>query len=550
MINIKDGILYIDDTSRYVNEREYMIKSINDIHFFDGIKYIEHEAFMYNKLKTLQLPAELIEIGEKAFAYNELNSVKFNDKIKFIGNYSFMYNKLKYVELPDSVEYIGSDSFDDEVVVKYKNYIYDTNFSKKFGFNNIIPASKIVSVVPNFNFDHLDDILINLLPKDIDSIKGYATNYKDYYKLIDKYNIEKPTNMENMEKYESFFKMCYILGLFHTGGDSHKEVIYLLEDLLNKYNIDDIHQMFNQVFLTKYKPKFKELIMFEYNNPNLKNIISVLYNKFDIIKKSIIKQKEERIGILTSKSRKNPELLEELEEIKKLRKQINIDDVLDYIINRNFKVSNDCLKLKSIMDVLSTYLNQYEFNNIQRLYKLSKYKENDKYFTFFEGNIDNIKYSWISGDDPLNIILGYECDCCSKLSASGEDIMIQSMLNPAIKTLVLYDNDKVIGKATAYYNEKQCYLIFNNVEIRNGYNPSINVFNAIIKAIELQVELLEEKGYSVVETRIGMKNNNLKELIKDNLKIEQTKLLKNYQYNNYDGDANSLEGQAIVKVKK
>lgn len=547
--NIKDGILYIDDTNKYISEREYQLKSLNEVHFFDGIKYIEHEAFIYNKLKTLELPTELIEIGEKAFAYNNINSIKFNDKLKIIGNYSFMYNKLNYVELPDSVEVIGPDSFDDNVVVKYKNYVYDTNFTKKFGFDNIINGSKIVSIVPNFNFESLDDIIIELLPKDIDSIKGYMTNYKEFDKLVEKYNIKKST-IETIEIYKSFFKMCYTLGLFNTGGSALKETKEAIEILCNKYNIDDINQMFNQVYLTIYKPKFREIIICEIDNDNLKNVIGTLYDKFNKIKDSILIQKEEKIGILSASLKDDPLKLQELEEIKKIRKQINLDEVLDYIINYNYRVDDDCLELKQIIDILSIYLNQIDFNRIQRLYRLSKYKEHTKYFTFFYGTKDNIKYEWLSGDNPLNIILGYECDCCSKLHANGEDIMIQSMINPSIKTLVLYDRNKIIGKSTAYYDEKNGYLIFNNVEIRNGYKPTMDVFYSFMDAIEKQKEALELKGYVVNDIRIGMKNNNLDQIIKNMLEIEHNDLLKNYNYSNYEGDANSFSGQAIVKVKK
>ena len=549
MIKNNNVILKIDDSSIYVRERKYAVKSICSVEFPINIKYIEHEAFYCNKIENLTLPEELLEIDEKAFAYNYISSIKFNNKLKRIGSYAFFNNQLKYVELPDSLEYIGMECFDENVILKYKNHIYDREFFEKFGFDNIIRASKIFSIMPDFNLDKIDEFILDLLPKDIDSIKGYSTNYKEFDKLITKYNVEKK-DKKSIEKYNSFFKLCYTMGLFNTGGSALKETIEAIEVLCNKYNLDDINQMFNQVFLIRYKPKFREIVICEIENDNLKDIIGILYNKFDIIKNSIIKNKEEKIGILTAKSKKDLSKKEELEEIRKLRKQINLDEVLNYVINYNYKIDDDCLEMKKIVNILSAYLNQVDFNHIQRMYKLSKYKEHDKYFTFFNGEKNNIKYSWISGDNPLNIILGYECDCCSKLHASGEDIMIQSMLNPNIKTLVLFDsNDRIIGKTTAYYNEKDRYMLFNNIEIRNGYNASFKELEVIIEAILKQKQLFELKGYEINDIRIGMKNNDLEQMIKNVFEIEMTKLLKNYNYINYEGDANNFQGQAIVKIK-
>ena len=130
------------------------------------------------------------------------------------------------------------------------------------------------------------------------------------------------------------------------------------------------------------------------------------------------------------------------------------------------------------------------------------------------------------------------------------------MINPDVANLILYDeNNNVIGKATAYYNRKKKYILFNNAEtkvittkgLKNERERQKECLEALIRGTLDAVKALKQKGEDVIEVRIGMLRNDLEEAIKEyGLKISYD-LLEAYDWKDYDGDASgSYDGQAIL----
>ena len=139
------------------------------------------------------------------------------------------------------------------------------------------------------------------------------------------------------------------------------------------------------------------------------------------------------------------------------------------------------------------------------------------------------------------------------------DIMVQGMINPCVKNLVVYDGkNNIIGKSTAFYNQDKKYILFNNIEMSKSFlsnkeveNKKRKVLKAFLEGIKEQVYMMQKNNYLVEEVRIGMLRNDLEEeIIKSNIPIVHKDLLDNYPYKNYSGDANNKEkGQAIIKIK-
>lgn len=138
--------------------------------------------------------------------------------------------------------------------------------------------------------------------------------------------------------------------------------------------------------------------------------------------------------------------------------------------------------------------------------------------------------------------------------------MVQSMINPNIKNLIIYDSMRnVVGKTTVFYNYNQKYILFNNIEIKRSFLDSDKtditlkkeVLKAIKRGIDDQIASMLERGYPVDDIRIGMKNNDLEDAIVDSgIEIIHTKFLENYLFNGYIGDVSDEEkGQAIIKRK-
>jgi Flp pilus assembly protein TadG len=104
--------------------------------------YIEAEAFASNKLTTVALPPQVVEIGENAFANNQLTSVELSDASKAtfdkdteIMAGAFKSNKLTSITLVPGTK-VRNHAFDDnpivEIVKPWTNPLDEEGFEKSF----------------------------------------------------------------------------------------------------------------------------------------------------------------------------------------------------------------------------------------------------------------------------------------------------------------------------------------------------------------------------------------------------------------------------------
>ena len=229
---------------------------------------------------------------------------------------------------------------------------------------------------------------------------------------------------------------------------------------------------------------------------------------------------------------------------------VSYDDLIEYFDN-SFDTKHQ--ELKSIISLLSGYITKYDFKELEQLYENANL---ESVFSYIKGTNNEFEYEWLKGNDPRLYITGYLTNCCFGISMPGEDILVQSVVNPCIKTMVIYYFGKMIGKTTCYYNKDEKYLIFNNIEMSNKFIYSLNVsskerlnaLKTIVLGIKEQVKDMEKRGLMVNDIRIGMNNNDLYDEVKECYKITNNMLL-NYNYHNYEGDANSKNGQAIVVLR-
>jgi len=558
-LNLKENITYIAESAFTFNE-------IKNLVLPDSLKEIKFNTFSNNKIENLVLPNNLEKIERNAFNNNNISNIVLPNTLKYIGENAFTDNNITNITIPSNIENIERNAFDKDVIITIDNITLPNDFIEKFGTESIVKVAKILKICPSFKLEYINKKLLDVLSISEDSIKGFMNNSKVFDKLIEESNIPELENRD-MEEYTDFYKMCHIFGLFNTGGEKQQEIINKIKEFLSVYDINQVHQLFTDIELKPYNEKLSSIILNEYDHPKLKEIIAKFYNNYSVIYKSILENRKEIIGILNSSFNKEEdlskkeELKKQLEQLKCLRKLITIDDIIKYISEHTFIVREENDKLNNIINILSSYLNQEEFDEIQNIYEKGK-KVNDKYFSnIVDRNQDGIHYYWPSKDNPINIILGYLCDCCAKYGGAGEDIMIQSIVNPNIKNLVIYDSMRnVIAKSTAFYNDEKRYLLFNNVEISHRFMNNKNtktkdfeeLYEALIRGIEDQIECMKEKGYVVENVRIGMARNDLSDtIIRRRNEVKHSDFLMNYAYANYGGDANIPEfGQAILKVKK
>lgn len=533
----------------YIASGAFNSNKIKKLTLNKTLKEINANTFKNNLIEELIIPDNIEKIESEAFKNNEISNLKLSNNLKIIKKEAFKNNNLKTININDNIKTIEENAFDNNVIITIKNHTLPSFFIEKFGTQNIIKAKEILDIVPNFNFNNINAKILDELLINNDNVKGLSNNVKLYNDLFDNLNIKEIY-------YSDFYKMCYILGLFNSGLNKQKDILVKIKEIINLYDIKDIHKIFSNIELKEYNEKISTIFLNEYNHPKFIEIASKLYNNYEVIFKAILESKKEQIGILNAKVKKENNIIDKklLNKLKKEKKIISLDNVIKYLNENVFIVKKENNLLNNVTEILSSYINQDEFDKIERLYEKAK-KVEEKYFSnLIDQEQNKINYYWPSRDNPINIVLGYICDCCSKLNAEGEDIMIQSMINPAIKNLIIYDSMKnVIAKSTAFYNIEKNYIIFNNVEIKNGFikhKDKLNeLYEALIRGIKDQVKAMEDNGYKVEDIRIGMSNNDLNEIIlKKKLKILHSNLLKNYSYKNYEGDANKSEGQAVIKI--
>lgn len=532
-----------------------------------NLKTIEMGAFQSNEIADLKLPPELTSLSILCFAGNKLTNVVIPNNIRGIDLGALSSNPLISINISNSVKFINNSAFPPNVELVYDEIKINKNLIEKFDTNNVIMISKMLKIMPEFNFDIVSKDILTVFPSeiDVDFLKSYITNVKKFNLEIEQLKEKYPKI--RISELQGIFKMFYSLGFFKTGGENQKKLLTKIHNIIDYYEINGIRQLFTSIQLTKFQPKFAEVVLNEYKHPKMKEIISRFYREYDKMVPTIRKKKENNIGIINSKYNQatneviKKELEEDLVKLKNNKKNIFVDDIIFYTIDQIMNVRPGNEALYSIVPQISPYIDQIQFDKIQDIYEEAVYieKTSEKYFQRVSDlEQEDFHYFWSPGNNPTNIILGYICNCCAKYESSGEDIMIQSMVNPQIKNLIIYDGIKnVIGKSTAFYHLQGKYIIFNNIEIADRavkLNQDKKIFDAILRGIYDQITAMREKGHEVNEVRIGTRINKLaQEIERRNLKIEQENLLANYNYKNYNDysvdDNHKHSGQVIIDIQ-
>lgn len=536
-INLSN-VSFIGQFSFYNNYLSY-------VNIGTSIKIIPTSSFASNNIKSLVIPGNVEIIDKQAFSGNPITNIILHNGIKKIGDRAFDEAILPTLLIPDSVTEIG-DNICKPTTVIYKGNIFDRDLIRKVGTKNIITLTKIKEIVPNCNLNIFDKEDLIHLPLDNDSIKGFIQNKKRLEKLRKELRIDKNAKYDILKNYYyMFIKLCFQLGFFKKNGKELDNIEECIIKLYKNIGVVNLTYILEETNSYDYKPKFAKLIID--NNDlisNFSQMYSNLYNDFETISKGIIKKKERQITDLNTNYKRtgNKELLEQIKYIKCHKKEISYNDVLEFLSNNIFDVKYE--ELKSIINYIIGVMNKDEFEIAQNYYK---YANNNSEFLNTSESFNEYSYKWLEGRDPYNLILGNLVDCCAKVGGAGEDIMVQSMINPKIKNLVIYKGSEIIGKTTVYKNND--YLLCNNIEIKDSVmfsdNTTDEMLNEILDVVikGLYSQLNNEINY----ISIGLGNNDLeKQVVEKAIHILTNNGFPNYNYEGYRGDAKE---QALIYKK-
>ncbi|MEG2600314.1 MAG: leucine-rich repeat domain-containing protein [Bacilli bacterium] len=577
---LNNGHLVIKEGTKMIKTRAFMLQNIKTVKLPSTLERIEDFAFLGNDLEEIELPDKLIYIGKSAFTSNNIKSIKFNKNVEVIEEKAFMCNKIDYLTLPENLKTVGnmcffgnkvkevylndslysfeSSSFDSDSNLYYKGIKYDELFDLTLGFQNIMKYDKAKKLLNNISED--DEKILVILPNENSAIKSFVHNRGHVSEVIDQVtkNIEidntlKPYEFLDLKNklFKNIVKCCFIFGVFNN-GNSKETVLNIFKNL----ELEAIDLIFNNMVLKDYNKKFQSVLLdaiYKEDRKVLENAANY-YNNFSNINKNIIKIREEEIRKLTNYIKipniNNEDEILGLDILKKNKKNISLTDVDNFLIKTTFKIDERCVNLHQITNTLARYIDQEGFDKLEKIY-LEGTKINDtEYFENIGEEENDFYFKWLENTNPTNFILGYKANCCAKLNSKGEDIMIQSVINPRIKNLVIFNKNNIIAKSTAFYNND--YILFNNIEVSKSFKGSReSILEAILRGVESQIDAMKNKDIPISEVRIGMRRNDLKEVIIDyGYQIIKDELLNNYKFKNYEGDANNKEdGQALILTK-
>ena len=548
--------LEIPKNVKYIGASAFANNEIVELKLNEKMTNIQPYTFYENKINKLEIPENIRAIGKNAFLSNNISDLKLNEGLLKIEDRAFRSNKLESVNLPSTIKYIGAEAFD-YIDVYFRGYKFDKNLLREFGTDYLVKMADCKDAYNGVNFDLFYPVELEVIPADSDSLKGFTNSNKKYRVFEEEMNKRLNNRLNKLDYYEDFFKLCYILGVFRQEANSKEAVIRLYECL----DTAIIHTIVDNIKLTKYDKKLANVIINGVLDMKIDEVAFILpyfYNNIDMVKKGVLKIKENKIMSLNKLIKKEgkTELIDEYNKLKKEKNQISIEDAYDFVQNNIFEISEQNKELRQYTPILNGNIEAYQIKDIENILNKAKLQKESPY-KMMTGVNKEYTYKWLDNKDPLNLVLGYLVNCCAKYKGAGEDIMIQSMTNPNLRNLVVFKDNEVIAKSTAFYNNN--YILCNNIEVSSkyyndksmGYEDKKALFEAIRKGLIDQARQMEENGNKVDEIRIGMCRNDLGYIIeKERYQIIKNELLANYQFNHYQGDANNKAfGQAIIYKK-
>ena len=149
------------------------------------------------------------------------------------------------------------------------------------------------------------------------------------------------------------------------------------------------------------------------------------------------------------------------------------------------KVSELSITESTTIDQIKTQFNnkkaESEVAKIEKAYKKTGFKLKNCVCELRKTQSSTERYSAtiLEGNDPRQVMLGYDTDCCQHLGEAGESAMMHGLLHPKAGFWVVTKSDsgKVVAQAEAWeLNENT--LVFDNIEFAN--DAEIDQYKEII----------------------------------------------------------------------
>lgn len=362
---------------------------------------------------------------------------------------------------------------------------------------------QLLEIVPTFNYIIMSEEELEHIKIDNDLVKGLHSNYKRYAKLKENIN----PILKN-----DFFDICHILGYFSKSGIELDYIEYTIKYLYATCSEADINLFISNITDLHYVNKYANILLSAIGDGKFKDNIlfySRIFNHFKTFSKHIEKINKNRIKAITNRGLSLPGDDEKLKKVKNTGKTIILEDVKDYKEKVDLINAYPFLKPYYQIFLLETY-DASELRNIIDfyLYALENTQNDELYFKNLVMEFDDKNVKWLASCDPFNLALGYLLKVCSTFSGSGSKIMIDGILDPNNKHVVITNKDNQLeAKATVVFHEKYIFcgpLTFTDSITDNlTYDQEKDYYYKYLSSIKKQYELMKERGIVVDEFRIA-----------------------------------------------
>lgn len=363
----------------------------------------------------------------------------------------------------------------------------------------------ILALYPNFNFNDLSDVELLKLKPENDLVKGFTSNRPKYFELKE---IIQPWD-ETI-----FFDLCHLLGLFSKSGKEINLVIYAITYLYQNYSINTIIKFVANISDINYSPKLASMIISAIINNELMNnpeYYAYCCSNFKVFTKDVEKINKNRIRMIKNRGSSKPNDQIKLKQLRETGKTLTLEDTKDYI--EKLVILHNCPQLENVANIL--LLETYDAEELKEIIKFYNYachntNEDEHYFenislTVSTGNI----IQWLPSLEPINLVLGYLLKVCSTFSGTGSKIMIDGILDPKNKHIILTDqNGCLIGKATCVYHDS--YLFCGDLNFMPDILDNMSTsdereyYYTYMLALNAQFLSLKRRGYNFNEIKMAM----------------------------------------------
>lgn len=363
---------------------------------------------------------------------------------------------------------------------------------------------QILDIFPSFNLIILSDEELKHIKVENDIIKGFHCNHRKYIELKQRV---QPNNNTN------FFDVCHLLGIFSKSGNDLEFAMGTVEYMYNCYSSEEIDTFITQVKDIKYSEKMANVITNAILSNTMKgnsHFFAVCCNHFKAFSKDIEKINKNRMKMITIRGSSLPGDNEKLKHLKNVGKNILNEDVIDYI--EKIELLKKCPELREISKTL--LLETYDKNELAEIidfyhYSINFAKQDEAYFENLILHLPSGEtIEWLPSTSPLNLILGYLLKVCSTFSGTGSKIMIDGILDPRNKHIIIKNkNGKVIGKTTCVCHDNYLFCnILNFIpEVLDNLTrkEEQDYYYYYMWILKEQLESLKKRGFNISEVRIA-----------------------------------------------